>query len=96
MLSVGKDIHFIRGESDRRDLAINFYGLEYHRSTSSEYGLSFLQKQRSLRIEMDAFLKSTYHLRDVASNFLDDSSSNFFAVQSGLGQVRDGWIFVRL
>ncbi len=29
MLSVGKDIHFIRGESDRRDLAINFYGLEY-------------------------------------------------------------------
>ncbi len=70
MASVNDDIRFIRDESDMRNLPINFYGLEYHRSTSSDYGLSFLQQQRSLRIQMEPFLKSTYHLRAMASDFL--------------------------
>lgn len=78
LLSVDDDIRFIKNESNRRNIPINFYGLEHHRSTCSDYGLSFLQEHRSLRIQMDPFLKSTYQLRALASDFLDDPSSDFF------------------
>lgn len=87
MLSVNNDINSIHDESDKQSLPINFYGLEYHRSTSSNYGSSFLQQQRSLRIQMEPFLSSTHHLRTTASGFLTDPSSHFFAL---LGSGR-GW-----
>ncbi len=88
LLSVNDDIRFIQNESNRREIPINFYGLEHHRSTCSGYGLSFLQEHRSLRIQMQPFLQSTYQLRALASDFLDDPASDFFTRLNSLGRVR--------
>lgn len=73
--SINDAIHHIQAESNKHNFPINFYGLEFHRSTSSQHGLSFLQQQRSLRIQLEPFLNSTFHLRTVASEFILNPSS---------------------
>lgn len=77
MSTINSDIRYIWEKSDEHDIPINFYGLEFHRSTSSTYGLSFLQQQRSLRIQLDPFLNSTCQYCTFASEFIADPSSLF-------------------
>ncbi len=70
--SIENEIRCIEAANRQRNLLINFYSLESHRSTSSFYGQSFLQKYRLLYIHFQQVLKTEAALQVAASTFLDN------------------------
>ncbi len=72
--SIDKEIQTIETASRQRNLAINFYSLESHRSSCSSYGQSFLQKHRLLYIRFQKILQARNALQVVASLYLNNPS----------------------
>lgn len=70
LTSIQNSIQCIEEEDERRDLLINFCGLQNYRSTSSDYGASFLQRNRRVFLRTQKYLKTTHHLRNNAAAFI--------------------------
>lgn len=70
--SIDREIRYLETENHKRNLLINFYSLELHRSACSPYGPSFLQKNRLLYIRLQRYLNSRAAFQVAASTFLDN------------------------
>ena len=73
--SINKSIRLIEEEDEKRSLMINFNALQNHRSSTSDYGCSFLQENRMVFLRTQRFLESTSHLRRSATAFMNDPMS---------------------
>lgn len=71
---VDHEIEFIEEENQKRSLSINFYGLECHRSSCSNYGPSFLQTNRLLYLKLQSILDVSGVFQSAASAFMNDPS----------------------
>lgn len=72
--SVDNEIKHLEHENWERKLAINFYGLESHRSACSCYGPSFLQEHTLLFLKLQPFLPPRAPFEAAAHAFLKDPS----------------------
>lgn len=73
--SIKHKIAYIEAESTRQGMEINFYTLEHHRSTSSDYGLSFVEEHHLLYTNLERYLAATRSFRQFAAGYLDDPPS---------------------
>lgn len=74
MASIDESIKCIEDEDRKRCHFINFYGLQNHRSTSSDYGSSLLQEHRSVFLQANRYLESNAHFRSKALAFITNPS----------------------